>query len=136
MKTFANWKENLSWSEPQNGQILFGVGRTLQLNKNGTISNLKSTYNSVNLSNQILIEKDKEDNKNADDDTSYQEQFRRLFVGVRDAFKNVGLTYDHRIDISITKVDKEKNVQVADNAILNGEKVTTMSLMGNAGGVC
>ena len=51
-------KEYYSWGNPKAGEILFGVGPTLSLKKDGTISKIEVRYSQGTLSKSLLSKKD------------------------------------------------------------------------------
>ena len=121
------WEHNC-WSKPKHGEILFGVGMTYHLKKDGSISPLDTTYNSAPISKSNLND-------------VQQNELMQQFVAVRKAFKNVGMKDNAQPPVANNAMNVPAvggaagNAAGAVNAGAVAEKQTTLALISSWGGI-
>ena len=121
--------EFYSWGKPKSGEILFGVGMTYHLKKDGSIAPLDTKYNSAPMSPRNI-------------NNTQENELMTQFMAVRKAFKNVGMDVQDdptkgisSFSVIDTKSKLFNGFEYVDNAELTAEKQRTNALISNWGGI-
>ena len=91
-------KEYYSWGNAKSGQILFGTGKTMQMDKNGQINPVVSQYSGGKLVKADLLEED-------------QRRMENLATKVKDALLQVGVGDNQDENEAGAPVGQDQNLQ-------------------------
>ena len=100
-KIWTSFTEYYSWGDPRKGEILFAVGQTLSLKRDGTISKTNSVYNQGTISKALLNDKQ-------------LEKYNSVNKKITDKLALIGAGNDNDVPDAVGEPEVDVNQQIHD----------------------